>query len=153
MIFSKTVQNISLISNNTKRNNANVKTLSEMMAAYANEFGIEINSEKAASYLFTSNLKELSGAVLHMTVLAFKLAYIQEIQKVLKIRIPIILDSPSGKEVDKENIKRMIDVLQRDFSENQIIIASIYRYDFVNVNIVPIVDHLMDTLCEEDSHQ
>ena len=66
---------------------------------------------------FTSNLKELSGAVLHKTVFAFRLAYITEIEKHLGIKLPIILDSPSGKEVDQVNIQLMVNILKRDFAE------------------------------------
>ena len=88
------------------------------------------NSESVSQkYLFTSNLKELSGAVLHKMVFAFKLAYIKEIEKKLNIKLPIILDSPRGKEVDDKNIILMMDILKRDFKENQIIIASIFEYD------------------------
>lgn len=66
------------------------------------------------------------------------------IEKVLKIKLPIILDSPSGKEIDKENIQLMINILKRDFSENQIIIASIFEYDFDEVNIIEINKRLLE---------
>ena len=98
----------------------------------------------AASYLFTSNLKELSGAVLHKTVFAFRLAYITEIEKTLQIKLPIILDSPSGKEIDQENIQLMINILKRDFADNQIIIASIFEYAFDSVNVIEIVNRLIE---------
>ena len=84
--------------------------------------------------MFTSNLKELSGAILHKTVFAFRLACLLEVEKHLNIKMPIILDSPSGKEIDHQNIEAMIKILKRDFSENQIIIASIYEYDLININ-------------------
>ena len=88
--------------------------------------------------------KELSGAVLHKTVFAFRLAYIIEIEKALGIKLPIILDSPSGKEVDQANIQLVVDILKRDFSDNQIIIASIFRYDFDEVNTIEIVNRLIE---------
>jgi hypothetical protein len=96
------------------------------------------------TYLFTSNLKELSGAVLHKTAFAFRLAYINVIESLLNIKLPIILDSPSGKEVDKSNIALMMDILKRDFSDNQIIIASIFDYDFDDMNIIEIKERLID---------
>ena len=103
------------------------------------------NSETIAnSYLFTSNLKELSGAVLHKTVFAFRLAYILEIQKKLGIKLPIILDSPSGKEVDPDNIQLMMDILKTEFADNQIIIASIFKYDFDTVNLIEIKNRLIE---------
>lgn len=94
--------------------------------------------------MFTSNLKELSGAVLHKTVFAFRLAYIKAAEKILDIKLPIILDSPSGKEVDPENIQLMMNILQRDFPKNQIIIASIFTYKFDKVNMIEIKDRLIE---------
>lgn len=113
------------------------------MVKYADELGVGNSKSIASSYLFTSNLKELSGAVLHKTVFAFRLAYIIEIEKHLGIKLPILLDSPSGKEVDQVNIQLMMDILKRDFTENQIIIASIYKYDFERMNVIEIVNRLV----------
>ena len=82
--------------------------------------------------------------MLHKTVFAFRLAYITEIEKHLGIKLPIILDSPSGKEVDQANIQLMVNILKRDFSGNQIIIASIFQYDFETVNTIEIVNRLIE---------
>lgn len=95
-------------------------------------------------YLFTSNLKELSGAILHKTVFAFRLACLVEVENHLGIKFPIMLDSPSGKEIDQTNIEAMIRILKRDFSENQIIIASIYKYSLDNVNSINIINKLIE---------
>ena len=54
------------------------------------------------------------------------------------------MDSPSGKEVDPQNIKLMMDILQRDFSDHQIIIASIYSYNFKELNKIEITDRLIE---------
>ena len=94
------------ITKETKTNNEVVNSLYKNVLKYAVELEIGSDTTMAASYLFTSNLKELSGAILHKTVFAFRLAYIIEIERALKIKLPIILDSPSGKEVDQENIKK-----------------------------------------------
>lgn len=111
---------------------------------YAIELGIGNDESLASSYLFTSNLKELSGALLHKTVFAFRLAYIIEIEKVLNIKLPIILDSPSGKEVDKANIQLMVSILKRDFFDHQIIIASIFEYDVDAINTIEIKNRLIE---------
>ena len=66
--------------------------------------------------------------MLHKTVFSFRLAYIIEIEKVLGIKLPILMDSPRGREVDDNNIGKMMEILKRDFPNNQIIIASIYNY-------------------------
>lgn len=127
----------------TKSNNSVVIPLYHNVIHYATELGLGDSSSIAASYLFTSNLKELSGAVLHKMVFAFRLAYILAIESELHIKLPIILDSPSGKEVDQANIRLMMGLLKRDFSDHQIIIASIYEYDFDNINRIEIVDRLI----------
>ena len=44
----------------------------------------------------------------------------------------------------KHNIEVMIDILKRDFSHNQIIIASIYEYKLTNINKVTIVNRLIE---------
>jgi hypothetical protein len=97
-------------------------------------------------YIFTSDLKSLSGAVLHKIIFAFKMAYILEIQRVLGIKLPIVLDSPSGREVDQENIKETMNILMKDFSENQVIIASIYMYKELDpLHIIEITNNLIES--------
>lgn len=132
------------ISAKTKSDMGLIKSLYNNMVKYATELNVGNSESIAMAYLFTSNLKELSGAELHKTVFAFRLAYILEIEKYLGIKLPIILDSPSGKEVDQENIQRMINILKRDFSDNQIIIASIFQYDFEEVNVIKINNRLIE---------
>ena len=112
------------------------------MAKYLAEFGVDSDATKLNSYLFTSNLKELSGAMLHKTVFAFRLAYIIEIKRIIGVKLPIILDSPSGKEVDKNNIELMMAILSRDFSDHQIIIASIFNYNLSATNVIEIENRL-----------
>lgn len=132
------------ISRKTKSDTGAVMSIYQNMVKYATELGVGNSESIALSYLFTSNLKELSGAVLHKTVFAFRLAYITEIEKRLSIKLPIILDSPSGKEVDQANIQLMINILKRDFSGNQIIIASIFKYDFESLNVIEIQNRLIE---------
>ena len=86
----------------------------------------------------------MSGAILHKTVFAFRLACLLEVEKHLNIKFPIILDSPSGKEIDKQNIEAMVEILKRDFANNQIIIASIYEYSLTDVNMISIVNRLIE---------
>ena len=132
------------ISDKTKTNNTIITSMYKNVVKYLLELDVNDNDTIATAYLFTSNLKELSGAILHKTVFAFRLAYIIEIEKVLGIKLPIILDSPSGKEIDQTNIQLMVDILKRDFSDNQIIIASIFQYDFDSVNIIEIRNRLIE---------
>jgi len=128
----------------TKANTDLISSMYNTVVKYGRELEIGDEATIAKSYLFTSNLKELTGAVLHKTVFAFRLAYMVEVEKFLNIKLPIILDSPRGKEVDENNIKIMMNILKRDFPENQIIIASIYKYDFDELNVIKINNRLIE---------
>ena len=132
------------ITTKTKSDGSVIKSLYDNMVRFATALDVGNSETIANSYLFTSNLKELSGAVLHKTVFAFRLAYILEIQKKLGIKLPIILDSPSGKEVDPDNIQLMMAILKTEFADNQIIIASIFKYDFDTVNLIEIKNRLIE---------
>lgn len=129
----------------TNDSNDVTKSMTETVQKYMSELGDSEAEKMTWKYLFTKNLKELSGAVLHKTVFSFRLAYIIEIEKVLGVKLPILLDSPKGKEVDDINIGKMMKILQRDFSGNQIIIASIYHY-VPNEHIIKLEDHLLDQM-------
>ena len=139
------------ISEKTRSNNDAAASMYKTIVRYATELGIGDETTISAGYLFTSNLKELSGATLHKTVFAFRLAYLLEVQKLLGIRLPIILDSPRGKEVDEKNIQKMIEILKRDFSENQIIIASIFDYAFDEIHRIEINQRLIVTPQENEN--
>ena len=91
-----------------------------------------LNSDK--NFVFTSDLKSLSGSILHKIVFCYKMAYIIEIQKYIGLTLPIVLDSPSGREVDQKNIEDMFDILNDEFRDNQIIIASIFKYSRFDVD-------------------
>lgn len=129
----------------TKLNNKVASSISDNLIKYATELGIGDKNSLSETYLFTSNLKELSGAVYHKTAFAFRLAYIIAIEITTGVKLPIILDSPSGKEIDQENVSLMMDILKRDFSDHQIIIASIYKYDFPELKIVEIKNRLIES--------
>lgn len=132
------------ITERTKANNSVLNSLYENVLMYAKELGLIEDGSFKLNYLFTSNLKILSGAILHKTVFAFRLAFILEVKKILGVTLPIILDSPSGKEVDLENVKMMINILKRDFSDHQLIIASIFEYNLPDVNTIEIENSLME---------
>ena len=52
--------------------------------------------------------------------------------------IPIFCDSPSGREVEKSTIDGMLNILKRDYSHHQLVLASIYKYSeiFPNAKII-----------------
>lgn len=131
------------ISQFTNDSNDVTQSMIKTVQKYMGELGDSEAEKMTWKYLFTNNLKELSGAVLHKTVFSFRLAYIIEIEKVLGIKLPILMDSPKGKEVDDINIEKMMQILQRDFPDNQIIIASIYHY-VSDEHIITLEERLLD---------
>ena len=130
------------ISERTRFNNEVLNSMYANVIKYANE--LNVGEGVNLNYLFTSNLKVLSGALLHKTVFSFRLAFILEVKKVLGVALPIILDSPSGKEIDLQNVQIMVNILKRDFSDHQIILASIFEYDLPELNIIEIHKRLLE---------
>lgn len=112
---------------------------------FAKKLNVEdyLNSDK--NFVFTSDLKSLSGTVLHKIVFCYKMAYIIELQNYLGLTLPIVLDSPSGREVDQKNIEDMFNILNDEFRDNQIIIASIFKYSRFNVDkLIDIQESLLE---------
>ncbi|QZO09261.1 coiled-coil domain-containing protein [Enterococcus raffinosus] len=108
------------------------KTLNNLhfsIMKYATKLGVDQYIDQSKNYIFTSDLKSLSGAILHKIVFSFKMAYIIELQNYLGYKLPVVLDSPSGREVDQKNVEETFDILNEDFKDNQIIVASIYKYN------------------------
>lgn len=101
-----------------------VEALTNSVKKYLREFDIK---EQYGRNIFTSDLKSYSGAILHLYVVAFKLSYIKQIRECTGCKLPIILDSPRGKEVEKAAVDCMLKVILRDFPDHQIIIATIYN--------------------------
>lgn len=126
-----------IIFNKITVNNGIVDSLYLTIKKYAEELGVSQYMDDNNDYIFTDDLKGFSGAVYHKMVFSFKMAYIIELQKYLGYKLPIVLDSPSGREIDQKNISDIMKILARDFKDNQIIIASIYdEYGFEKTNRV-----------------
>lgn len=134
----------------TKTNNTWITDAYKIIADYAKELGIPFDYKID---IFTSNLKTKSGAILHKMVFIYKLAYIKLLSQKLGYPVPIFCDSPSGREIKRETITEMLNVLKRDFAEHQIFIASIYKYDdiFDDANIYETNGTLFDELTLFDS--
>ena len=77
--------------------------------------------------IFARSRKELSGAVLHLVVFAFKAAYVKLIFERTGCHLPLIIDSPNGREIVKNHIQKTYDILVRDFADHQIIMATIFN--------------------------
>ena len=56
--------------------------------------------------------------------------------------LPIVLDSPTGREVQHDTVEQMLQIIQRDYSEHQLIVASIYDFDLKNKKKIEFEDRL-----------
>lgn len=129
----------------TYNNNELIATMKIQVIRYLNRLNASKYIDSNSNFLFTSDIKSLSGAVLHKLVFSYKMAYIKAIEKVLNIRLPIILDSPSGRELDPINIEETFKILEEEFKENQIIIASIFKNNLIDgTKIIQIEKNLME---------
>lgn len=73
----------------------------------------------------------------------FKLAYLKSIDNKYGIKIPIIIDSPRTNELSETSTEDMMKILKRDFSDHQIILASIYKTDVLKCDIADLNNGLM----------
>lgn len=62
--------------------------------------------------------------------------YIKAVEREADINLPIIIDSPRSSELDEMNSKLMMNLLTQEFSDHQIIVASIYKYDNLLSNVI-----------------
>ena len=127
----------SQIKNRLTFNNNQLKEYYDIVYKYSKELGIEgYISDNSPKYILTNKLKGLSGRVLAQMSFVFKLSYIQAIKNTFNICLPIIMDSPRTNELSEESTNQMMGILKRDFSEHQIITASIYKNEVINFNII-----------------
>ena len=130
-----------------KDNNELLTARREMLASSLEK--INRKDEKYISpnkeYIFTNDLKSLSGTILHKIVFSFKLAYIRLIRDKTGMILPIVLDSPTGREVKHSTIEEMLHVIQRDYSDHQLFVASIYDYDLRDKKIIEFTDGLFSS--------
>lgn len=130
----------------TKQDNRVVLELHNCISAYAKELDVsETYVLPNKDYIFTNDLKSLSGTILHKIVFSFKLAYIKLIKEKTGIVLPIVLDSPSGREVEHSIVESMLMIIQRDYPEHQLIVASIHDFELNDRRIIEFRDRLFNS--------
>lgn len=119
----------SLIKNRIKKDNPYITQIYSHVLKYAKLLGVDDKMIYKEDYIFTSDLKSMSGAVLQKMVFAFKVAFLKVIEKNMKTKLFMVLDSPKGKELDDANTKLIEKLIRKELKSNQIFIASIYGFD------------------------
>jgi flagellar biosynthesis regulator FlbT len=130
-----------------KESKLTISSIVKDVERYLNAFEIdEIYSlDEIENMLFMKRNDKYSGRVLSHIAYAFKLAYIKSIKEKIGLVLPIIIDSPTGKEMTIENFNKVLKVIDKDFKDHNLILASIYNYDIQNLKIITLKNQLFDS--------
>lgn len=109
-----------------KNQNTYISKIYKYVLEYAKELHVDDKMVAKEDFIFTSDLKSLSGAVLQKMVFAFKVAFLKVIEESMNTKLFIVLDSPKGKELDDDNMKLIENLISTELCDNQIFFASIY---------------------------
>ncbi len=131
-----------LIKNRIKNNNPYISKIYEYVFKYAKLLGVDDKMVLKDDYIFTSDLKSMSGAILQKMVLSFKVAFLKVIEENMDTKLFMVLDSPKGKELDNENTILIERLIGEELQHNQVFIASIY--DFNCNNKIEIKQHAIE---------
>ena len=126
----------SSIKSAVKRDNNYITKIYNYVLDYATRLGIEQQMVQKEDYIFTSDLKSMSGAVLQKMVFAFKVAFLKVIEEAMNTKLFMVIDSPKSKELDDENTKLIMDIIQQELQDNQVFIASIYNFECENKIVI-----------------
>ena len=130
-----------------KTNNDFIQRIYDYVKIYAEKLKIGDKIDARKDYIFTTDLKSFSGAHLQKLVFAFKVAFLKVIEDVLETKLILVLDSPRGKELDDENLKLIMNIVENDLRENQVFIASIYD-DFKYTKRIELVSRAIEERIE-----
>ena len=78
--------------------------------------------------VFMRELKGLSGAIYHKIVFIFRISYARVLSEKFGYKVTLFIDSPNGREIEKQAVEKMIAILERDFSDHQVFLASIFNF-------------------------
>ncbi|MBR4891519.1 MAG: hypothetical protein IKU15_09595 [Clostridia bacterium] len=132
-LLKTTIDELKNVNQNIKRTvkdgNRFINKIYNYVLTYAKMLKVEEKMVKKQDYIFTSDLKSMSGAVLQKMVFAFKVAFLKVIEETIGVKLFFVIDSPRGKELDGKNTELIMNLIKTELSENQIFIASIYDFE------------------------
>ena len=115
-----------------KKDNKYISKIYNYVYEYAKRLEIEEKMVLKEDFIFTSDLKSLSGAVLQKMVFAFKIAFLKVIEDDIGTNLFFVMDSPKNKELDDYNTELIMNLIKDELNSNQVFIASIYEFDNEN---------------------
>jgi len=115
----------SILRESAQINNNWVDKLNIYIKNYAKELQID-EYLKDNENIFIHDLRGISGAIYHKMVFIFRISYARVLSEKLGYKVPIFIDSPNGREIEKQAVDFMLELLERDFEGHQIFIATIF---------------------------
>jgi len=119
------IQYRNILKESAQINNNWVDKLNLYIKNYAKELQID-EYLKDHEYVFIRDLKGISGAIYHKMVFIFRISYARVLSEKLGYKVPIFIDSPNGREIERQAVDYMLELLERDFLGHQIFIATIF---------------------------
>lgn len=114
------------ISNNVKNNNNYIKEIYDKVFEYSKQLQVDDYIIKKEDFIFTTDLKSLSGTILSKIIFAFKLAFLKTIETKLNTKLIFAIDSPRSKEMDAQNYELVLKLIKKELADNQVFIATIF---------------------------
>jgi len=111
-----------------KHNNDYISKVYKYVYEFAKKLKIDDKMILKEDFIFTNDIKSMSGAILQKMVFCFKAAFLKVLEESIGTNLFIVLDSPRGKELDDENTSELFKVISEDLKNTQIFIASIYEF-------------------------
>lgn len=112
-----------------KYQNSYITKIYNYVLDYATRLEVEEKMVHKEDYIFTSDLKSMSGAVLQKMVFAFKVAFLKVIEEAMGTKLFMVIDSPKSKELDDKNTELVMKLIKEELADNQVFIASIYEFE------------------------
>lgn len=106
------------------------KKIIKTMLELASKDNLNISEIKNDSnFVFTSDLKSYSGAILQKIAVCFKIALLKAVEDKIGEDLILVLDSPRTRELDENNAKRIFSVILKYIGNSQLFVGSIYEYE------------------------
>lgn len=118
--------------------------LAKTVDEYCAKLGIEDYFRKDTKGILTSNLQRKSGTKYHQLVFASRLAYAYAVRELCNIKLPIVIDSIRGQEMSQENFEKCIALLSEEFTDHQLIVASISSEGMPANKVIEIENRVME---------
>ena len=117
-----------LLKTKIKSNNNYIIKIYNYVTKFAEKLNVTNKINDTKDYIFTSDIKSMSGAILQKIVFAFKLAFLKVIEEEMDTNLFMVIDSPRGKELDDDNFELLESLIVEELKNNQCFVASIYPF-------------------------